>query len=293
MLNIIQVTVNGLMMGGVYVLVALGLSMIHGVMKIVNFAQADFLMIGMFITLISMPLVNNTVPYYLIPLVVIVVFIMSFLIYKFAIAHVIGKGSHNYILLTIGLSYLLQYSAQMIFGPTPYPFPVADSLKYGAINMGGINVQTYRFVAFCITIVLVILLTLFLNKTYMGRAMRATSESLLVAKTLGINTSQIYITAFGLATVLAGIAGLLIAPGMIVFPQVGINFSTMATAAMIMGGLGSIPGAMVGGLIIGLVDSFAQTFISAELAPVVINLLLIFVLMVKPYGFFGKGAQKI
>ena len=291
--GVVQALLNGLMMGGVYVLVALGLSLIHGVMKIVNFAQADFCMVGMFLALIMMPWVNNTVPYYLLPLVVVFIFILSVIIFKLAVSKVIGKGSHNYILLTMGLGYVLQYSAQMIFGPTPYPFPVSESLKYGAISLGSINVQTYKVIAFGATVVLVILLTLFLNKTYMGRAMRATSESSVVASTLGINTSKVYIIAFGLSTVLAGVAGVLISPGMIVYPQAGVNFSTMATAAMVMGGLGSLPGAMIGGLIIGLVESFVSTYWVVEYAPIVVNVLLIIILMVKPYGFFGKGAQKV
>jgi branched-chain amino acid transport system permease protein len=293
MLSVLQAVINGLMMGGVYVLVALGLSMIHGVMKIVNFAQADFVMIGMFVSLILMPLVNNTVPYYLFPLVVIIVFLISLVIFKLAISKVIGKGSHNYILLTMGLSYFLQYSVQLIFGPTPFPFPVIDELKYGAISFYGLIAQTPRFIAFVVTIVLVILFTLFLNNTYTGRAMRATSESSLIAATLGVPTTKIYIIAFGLATVLAGVAGLLISPVMLLSPQVGVNFSTMATAAMVMGGLGSLPGAMIGGLFIGLVDSFVQTFMMVELAPIIVNVLLIVVLMVKPYGLFGKGAQKV
>lgn len=287
---ILQVIVNGLMMGSVYVLVAVGLSMIFGVMKIVNFAQADMMMVGMYATLLMWPLVGTSgVPYYLLPLLILVMFVVGVLVYKLTISRVIGQGSSNYILLTCGLSYFLQYGIQLVFGPTPKAFEVNDLLRHGSFQILGVSLPYCRVIMLAVALALVVTLTLFLNHSYTGRAMRATSESETVSLTLGVNTQWVFMLAFGLATVLAGVAGLLITPQFYAYSTIGNTFSTYATAAVVIGSLGSMPGALIGGLLIGLAESFTSSYLSFETAPVAINVLLIVVLMVKPYGLFGLG----
>lgn len=286
----IQVLVNGLMMGGIYVMFALGYTLIFGVMKIVNFAQGEFMMLGMFITMLLMPLAGNGIPYIIIPLLIIIMFILSAVVFKLTISPILGKGS--YILLTVGLMYFFQYSVQMIFGPTPLVIPVADSLKYGSIVIGGITLLLPRLIAFIVSIVSVVGMTIFLNTTYLGRAMRATSENEKVAVTLGVKTRSVYIIAWSIAACITGVAGLLITPMFLAYPTVGVNFFIYATTAVVIGTLGNLPGAMVGGLLIGLVESFASTYLSFEIAPIMGHLLLLLVLMVKPEGLFGKGGKK-
>lgn len=285
---LLQVIINGLMMGGVYVLVAVGLSMIHGVMKIVNFAQADMIMIGMYITYLMWPIVAGSgVPYYLLPILCIIMFLIGVVVYRLTISHVVGKGSSNYILLTCGLSYFLQYGAQLVFGPTPKSFNVNDVLRFGSLQIGNISLPYCRIIMFAVAAICVIIMTIVLNKTYIGLAMRATSESEQVSLSLGVNTKRIFMLAFGLATTFAGIAGLIMTPQFFAYTTIGVVFSSYATAAVVIGSLGSMPGALVGGLLIGIVESLSSTYLTFEVAPIAVNILLVVVLMVKPDGLFG------
>lgn len=290
---LLQVIVNGLMMGGVYVLVAVGLSMIHGVMKIVNFAQADMIMIGMYITYLMWPIVAGSgIPYYLLPILCVIMFVIGVVVYKLTISHVVGKGASNYILLTCGLSYFLQYGAQLVFGPTPKAFDVNDVLRFGSLQIGSVSLPYCRIIMFAVAAVCVIIMTIVLNHTYIGLAMRATSESEQVSLSLGVNTKRIFMLAFGLATTFAGIAGLIMTPQFFAYSTLGVVFSSYATAAVVIGSLGSMPGALVGGLLIGIVESLSSTYLTFEIAPIAVNILLVIVLMVKPDGLFG-GRMRI
>lgn len=288
-----QVIINGLMIGGVYSLIAVGLTMIHGVMKIINFAQGDFLMVGMYATMLLYGfLTPGSAPYILIFPVAVVMFLFGMIIFKTTITKVIGKGDSNYILLTLGLSYLLQNGAQLIFGPNYVSLPVSNELKFSTIALGDTYISIPRLIAFLSALVLVILMNFFLNYTDMGRAMRATAENNQIAVGLGVNIRKIYVIAFGLGTVFAGISGLLLTPLFFIYPLAGSPFSTIAMTTCVLGTLGNIKGAMVGGLIIGLVESFASSYINLEMAKVAIDLTLLVVLMFKPYGLFGGGARK-
>lgn len=288
----VQVIINGLLTGGVYALIAVGLTMIHGVMKIVNFAQGDFLAIGMYFTYamyLLMP--SDSLPYWLLLPVGAAMYLMGCIIFSTSIKKVIGKGDSNYILLTIGLSYLIQNMIQLFFGPDFKSIAVSDSLRYGSIHAGPAFLSVPRLIAFAAAAVFVLFVSWFLGRTDIGRAMRATSENRTIAESLGIRTGVIYITAFSLGTVFAGIAGLLLTPMFLPFPKIGAQFSTIAMSAMVLGGLGNIKGALAGGLIIGLVESFSSTYISVNLSQVAINVVLMLVLIFKPYGLFGKKGR--
>ncbi|MDL2324710.1 branched-chain amino acid ABC transporter permease [Ruminococcaceae bacterium OttesenSCG-928-A16] len=289
----VQVILNGLMIGGVYSLIAVGLTMVHGVMKIVNFAQGDFLMVGMYATLLLYGLLTpGAAPYVLILPVAVIMFLFGLMVFRTTIYKVIGKGDSNYILLTLGLSYLLQNIAQLIFGPDYRSLAVSNDLKFASISLADNFISVPRLVAFGAALILVILMSFFLNKTDIGRAMRATAEDRTIATGLGVNTKVIYILAFGLGTVFAGISGLLLTPIFFVYPLAGAPFSSIAMTVIVLGGLGNIKGAMVGGIIIGLVESFVSGYVNLEMAKVAIDLVLLLVLMFKPFGLFGKGARK-
>lgn len=288
----VQVIINGLLTGGVYALIAVGLTMIHGVMKIVNFAQGDFLAIGMYFTYamyLLMP--SGSLPYWLLLPVGAAMYLIGCIIFSTSIRKVIGKGDSNYILLTIGLSYLIQNVIQLFFGPDFKSIAVSDSLRYASIHAGPAFLSVPRVIAFGAAAGFVLFVSWFLGKTDIGRAMRATSENRIIAESLGIRTGVIYITAFSLGTVFAGIAGLLLTPMFLPFPKIGAQFSTIAMSAMVLGGLGNIRGALAGGLIIGLVESFSSTYISVNLSQVAINVVLMLVLIFKPYGLFGKKGR--
>lgn len=287
-----QVIINGLLTGGVYALIAVGLTMIHGVMKIVNFAQGDFLAIGMYLTYamyLLMP--GGSLPYWLMIPVGAGMYLIGCIIFSTSIRKVIGKGDSNYILLTIGLSYLIQNIIQLIFGPDFKSIAVSDSLRYGSIDIASSFLSIPRLIAFIAAACFVLFVNWFLGRTDIGRAMRATSENRIIAESLGIKTGVIYITAFSLGTVFAGIAGLLLCPMFLPFPKIGAQFSTIAMSAMVLGGLGNIKGALVGGLVIGLVESLSSTYLSVNLSQAAINIVLMLVLIFKPYGLFGKKGR--
>jgi len=288
----LQVIVNGLLIGGVYALVAVGLTMIHGVMKIVNFAQGDFLVIGLYLTYaLFVFLPEGAVPYWLIIPVGAGMYLLGCIFFKLSINRVLGKGDSNYILLTIGLSFMIQNILQLIFGADFRRVPISDELRFGALDMLGTIFQVPRLIAFALAALFVVFVNWFLSRTDTGRAMRATSENRVVAESLGIRTSRVYVIAFALGTMFAGVAGLLISPMFLVFPTLGASFGLVAMSAMVLGGLGNIKGAFIGGLIIGLVESFTSTYISIALAPVAINLALMLVLIFKPYGILGKRGR--
>lgn len=289
----IQTLINGLLLGAIYSLVSVGLTMNAGVMKIVNFAHADFLMVGMYFTWSLMPyLAFSGIPYFLIPVVAAMMFAFGIIIFRFIIFPVIGKDESSGVILTMGLSYLLQNGFQLIYSANYLSFDIPRDLTLATIQLGDLYISVPRLIAFASALVLVAFIFWFLNKTDIGRAMRATSESTNVAKTLGINTKKVFTLAFAIGTTLAGLSGLLICPIYFVYPKIGTLFSTMAMASMVMGGLGNIYGAMISGLIIGLIESIIGTYFSIDLALIVNSLILILVLLVKPYGLFGGGMRK-
>ena len=292
----IQAIINGLLTGGVYALIAVGLTMIHGVMKIVNFAQGEFLAIGMYISYVLYQLLPaGTIPYWLLLPVAVAMFFIGCIIFKTTITRVIGKDSTSYILLTVGLSYLLSNGLQLIFGPNYYSMQVSDELKYGTVELFsnlGIYIMDSRLIAFAFALVFVLIIHWFLHKTDIGCAMRATAENQTVAASLGINSKFCFIFAFALGTMFAGVSGLLISPMFMAYPKIGSTFSIIAMSSMVLGGLGNIRGAMIGGLLIGIVESLTSIYVSSELSPIAINVALMLILIFRPYGLFGKGERK-
>ncbi|MDR0381028.1 MAG: branched-chain amino acid ABC transporter permease [Oscillospiraceae bacterium] len=288
----LQVIINGLLIGGVYSLVAVGITMIHGVMKIVNFAQGDFLAMGLYFTYAMYSLMpQGSLPYWLLVPVGAAMYLAGCIFFSSTIKKVIGKGDSNYILLTIGLSYIIQNLIQLIFGPDFKSVAVSEQLRNGAIALGSVSLSTARVIAFAAAAVFAVFVNWFLSSTDIGRAMRATSENRVVAESLGIKTGTVFITAFAMGTVFAGISGLLISPIFLLSPKVGAQFSTIAMSAMVLGGLGNIKGALVGGLIIGLVESLASSYAGVLLAQAAINVVLMLVLIFRPYGLFGKEGR--
>jgi len=289
-----QVIVNGLLTGGVYALVVVGLTMVHGVMKIVNFAQGDFLALGLYLTYAMYFLLPpKSLPYWLIVPVGIAMFLIGCLIFSTSIRKVIGKGDSSYIILTMGISYLIQNIIQLIFGPDFKSIGVSDSLRYGTVSIGHNYLSLPRLIAFAAASFFVLFINWFLSQTDVGRAMRATSENRVVAESLGIKTNQIYIIAFAMGTAFAGIAGLLLSPLFLPFPKIGSQFSLIAMSAMVLGGLGNIKGALIGSLIIGMVEAFSSTYIGVNFSLIAINAVLMLVLIVKPYGLFGKKGRTV
>lgn len=286
---IIQSIINGILMGGVYALIGVGITIIFGVMKMVNFAAGSYLVWGMYFTYLF-HLITGWNCYLLIPFVVIAMAIFGYITFQLSIRRVLDIGGTSFILITVGLSYFLQNLAEMVFGTTPKTVPSA--INTTSIMLGRYSIGLPRFIAFCAMLVLVLLVNALLTKTNLGRAMRATSEKPEVAKMIGINTDRTYTIAFIIGVVFAGLAGLFLTPLYYVTPTVGSIFRTSALMVCVMGGLGNIKGALVAGIIVGIVESLVGTVISADLGMVAVSILFLVTLYVKPQGILGKGERK-
>jgi branched-chain amino acid transport system permease protein len=283
-----QTTLNGLMIGGVYALVAVGLTLIFGVMKIVNFAQGEFVMLGMYVSWM-LATFARVGPYPGLLIVGAVMFALGYLTFKLLIIRVIGRPDEAFILLTLGLSIVLQNLVLVIFG-AEY-FSVDTPVKDEAFHVAGLSLSVPRLIAFVVALLLVIGLTLLLNKTDLGRAMRATAESREVATLLGINPIRCFTIAFAIGIVLAGTAGVLLTPMFYVFPGVGTLFNLTAFVVVVLGGMGSVTGALLGGLIIGIVEALSSTYISLDLSQLFTFLIFLAVLFFRPSGLFGGATQ--
>lgn len=286
---IIQSIINGILMGGVYALIGVGITIIFGVMKMVNFAAGSYLVWGMYFTYLGYMLFGTNC-YALIPFVVLCMIVFAYITFQLSIRKILDVGGTSFILITVGLSFFLQNLAELIFGTTPKTVPSA--INTSAIYLGKFSIGLPRLIAFCVMVVLVLLVNALLTKTNLGRAMRATSEKPEVAKMLGINTDRTYTVAFIIGVVFAGFAGLLLTPLYYVTPTVGSIFRTSALMVCVMGGLGNIKGALVAGILAGIVESVVGTVVSADLGTVAVCVLFLIILYVKPQGLLGKGERR-
>lgn len=286
---IIQSIINGILMGGVYSLIGVGITIIFGVMKMVNFAAGSYLVWGMYFTYLGHQIFGWNC-YLLIPFVVVCMALFALVTFWLSIKKVINIGGTSFILITVGLSYFLQNLCEMLFGTTPKTVPSA--INTSSIMIGRFAIGLPRLIAFLAMVVLVFLVNMLLTKTNLGRAMRATSEKPEVAKMLGINTDRTYTIAFIIGVVFAGLSGLLLTPLYYVTPTVGSIFRTSALMVCVMGGLGNIKGALVAGIIAGIVEAFVGTVISPDLGVVGVCVLFLLVLYFKPQGILGKGERR-
>lgn len=284
----IQAIINGLFAGGVYALVAVGITIVYGVMKMVNFAMGDYLTWGMYATYIGYCIFGWNC-YALIPFVMIFMAILGFVSFKLCIKPLLGRDGTAFIMVTVGLSYFLMNLAQLIF--TANSLTVPSDIKSSSFALGSFFVGMPRLIAFLVAVVLVLGINYLLNKTTVGRAMRATSENVEVSEMLGINTKRSFALAFTLSVILAGLAGLLLTPIYFVTPSAGAIFKTTALMIVVLGGLGDIKGAFVGGLLVGIMEQLVATLVDAQLGPAGIFLVFLVVLYLRPQGLFGKGAR--
>jgi branched-chain amino acid transport system permease protein len=285
---ILQAAIGGLLMGGIYALIAIGLSLIFGVMRIINFAHGEFLMVGM---LISYGLIQSTGmdPYLAVLIVGPLMFVLGYIMQKFALNKLLVREKVreplSILLFTAGLMLVLQNSALLFFGADARSVQTPYTGK--TFNVGSLIVSTPRLYAFLIAIVCCMLVFYFLTKTEMGRAIRATSQDRNTAKLMGINEKVIYCIAFGIGSALVGIAGALLVPFFYVFPTVGSIFGIRSFIIVVLGGIGSTKGALYGGIMIGLVEALGTQFISPAYSEMLVFLLFILVLLFRPSGLFG------
>jgi branched-chain amino acid transport system permease protein len=286
-LNVLmQAIISGILVGGVYALIGIGLTIIFGVMRVINFAHGELMMVGMYMTYFLFTLAGID-PFVSIIITIPMMFVFGGILQKVFINRIIGTLPQNQILLTIGLGLIMSNSVMLAF-TSDYKI-LTTSYSSSSVSIAGISVSEPLTISFLITAVITAALYWFLMKTDMGQAMRATSQDREAAQLMGINVQRMSIIAFGLGASLAGTAGALISPTYYIFPQVGSAFTLKAFVIVVLGGMGSVIGATLGGIIIGVVESVGAVTISSDWKDVLVFVIFLLVLLVKPSGLMGKS----
>ncbi|WP_235893963.1 branched-chain amino acid ABC transporter permease [Oceanidesulfovibrio indonesiensis] len=288
---LLQDVINGVLMGSIYGLVALGLTLIFGVLKVINFAHGSFIMVGMFVGY-WIVLFTGLHPYLALVLVVPVMFFFGYavqhwLIRPIFIAERDVREPITVIIVTTGIWYVLDNLALLLFGPD-YRALSPNPLKGEMLELGEIFISIPKFYGFLTTIATCAGLYWFMQKTRTGRAIRAVSLDRDAASMMGINQWKIFNIAFGIGTAVAGIAGVVLTPFYNVYPSVGVPFDVKSFVIVVLGGLGSIPGALLGGVIIGLIESLGPIYMTATWTEAIVYGLFLMVLFFKPSGLFGQ-----
>jgi branched-chain amino acid transport system permease protein len=282
--TVAQAVVNGLLIGGIYALVSIGVTLIFGVVKIVNFAQGEFVMLGMYISYFL------ATAFGIDPLVSLVVsmpalFVAGVLIQHFLIRRVLGLGDMPQIFLTFALSLLLVNVALLLF--TANYRTVHTAYSETAFHVGPLTVPLAKLIAFAVAMALSGLLWVFLHATDLGKAMRAASQNRDVAMLMGINPDRVFAVAVGVALALAGAAGSLLMPFYPAYPLVGQVFVLMAFVAVVLGTLGNVTGALLASLMMGVAESLGIQFVGADSGLIVVFAMLLLTLAIRPSGLFG------
>jgi len=283
---LIQAIVSGILMGAIYSLVSIGLTIIFGVVRIVNFAHGEFLMIGMYATYFLWATLGID-PLISIFITTPLLFIIGTGIYKSLFQRVIVASDFSKIFLTVGISLVLQNIALLIF--TANYWSVKTSYERMVLSLWGISISYPRLIGFLGAVILSFLISLFFLKTDLGKAMRAVAQNREVAMLMGINPDRIYMIAVGLGSAVAGVTGTIIMPYFYVFPLVGLAFVVICFAVVITGGLGNIKGALLCGPIFGIAESLGILFVGADSGLIVAFLILILVLILRPSGLLEPG----
>ncbi|MGP1613594.1 MAG: branched-chain amino acid ABC transporter permease [Pollutimonas bauzanensis] len=284
----IQLLINGLLLGGAYTIISLGLTLIFGVVRVVNFAHGEFLMIAMYLIYLIADRFGIHPYLGLIP-ITIILFALGALTQKIIIQPLLKAEEHIQIFATVGISIILMNLALVVFGANVLRAPV--ELGTNAVNIGSYSIVTGQLYTFLIAIALAILLHLFMHRSYLGRALRAVAQHRYAAMLMGVNVNAVYVIAFGLGTAFVGIAAGLLAPQYPVFPTVGTYFVLTAFVIVVLGGMGSLYGAVAGSMIIGVVDTLAGYYIAPDLKEVVYFGIFLLILVLRPTGLFGIGTE--
>jgi branched-chain amino acid transport system permease protein len=276
---------TGLALGAIYVLFAIGLSLIFGMLTVVNFAHGAFFMVGAYVGLFVLMLGGN----FWLALVItpLTVGIIGLIVERFLVRPLYGRGIDYPLLLTFGLSYVMVELVRIAFGKTGYPFDTPEQLQ-GAVNIGIGYFPLYRLFVLGAAAAVLVGLWLFLEKTSFGLIIRAGARDPQIVRVLGVDVSRVWLVVFGMGTGIAGLAGVLAAPLQGVIPEMGSTILAEAFVVTVVGGMGSIGGAVIAGLLVGVVVSMTSLF-APEMAKVSIFALMALVLLVRPQGFFGRA----
>ena len=278
---IAQVITNGILLGSVYALLGLGMTLIFGIVKQTNLAHGVFIVLGAYLSSVLAPVLGID-PIFTLFLTVPLMFLFGFVLQYFLIGRAMQKGSEPALLVTFGLSIILQDAMLLIFTADAQHITAAYSVAN--FDIFGLKVSVLNVVLFCISLVTIGALWLFLNRTYIGRAIRATSDNPEAASLAGVSVKKIYAIAMGIAMASAAVAGLCVGMKWTFYASSGGSYLLIAFVVVVIGGLGSVPGTLIAGLLFGL----AQVIGGANYGLLISYVILLIVLVVKPQGILGK-----
>ena len=288
--QLLQQLINGISLGSIYALIALGYTMIYGIIKLINFAHGDIYMVGAYIGFFAITKTGfSIVPAILLSMVI--TGLLGMLVEKLAYKPLRHAPRISVLITAIGVSFFLEYTSMYFVSPTPRTFPaVFDNV---AINIGPLVINGQQMLILGITCVLMVLLTYIVQRTKIGKAMRAASFDTETAQLMGIDADRVISITFGIGSALAAVAGVLV--GVYynsIDPLMGIMPGLKAFVAAVLGGIGILPGAVAGGLILGVVEAFVSGFVSSTFRDAAAFAILILVLLFKPSGLFGKNTRE-
>lgn len=276
---------TGLALGAIYVLLAVGLSLIFGMLTVVNFAHGAFFMVGAYVGLFAAEKTGSF--WAALVIAPIAVAAIGMFCERWLIRPLYGRGIDYPLLLTFGLAYMMVEGVRIIFGKAGMPFETPEVLQ-GATNLGFADFPTYRLFVIGVVAALLVALWLLIEKTSFGLIVRAGARDPVIVRVLGVDVSRIWLLVFGVGTGIAALAGVLSAPLQGVSPEMGTSVLTIAFVVTVVGGMGSLMGAVVAGLLVGVVESMAVLFFP-EAAKVSMFVIMAAVLLVRPQGLFGRA----
>ena len=291
-MNILQYCINGISIGSIYAIIALGYTMVYGIAKMLNFAHGDIIMVGAYIcycvtNYLGMP------PIWGILASMAVCTLLGIVIEGLAYKPLRGTPSLAVLITAIGVSYFLQNAAQLVWGSNPKSFTSVVSTIKPFLLFGSLTITGEVLVTVVVSVVIMLALTWFTSSTRIGKSMRAVSEDRDAAQLMGINVNKTISITFAIGSALAAVAGVLMCSSIPVLqPTTGSMPGIRAFTAAVLGGIGSIPGAMLGGVLLGIIETFAKAFLSTQFSDAIVFGVLIIILLVKPAGLLGKRVQE-
>lgn len=285
---LVQIFFSGILLGGVYVMLSLGLSLLLGVSKFINFAYGDFVMVGTYLAYIAYSTMNLS-PYFSWPIVFLCAILFGIVIYA-VIHRTIGQAGPRQVLITIGISMVLQNVVLMIFKSD---YKVIPSFFGTSISIFGVYLSMEQLVTFIISLVVTIILLVFIQFSSYGRAMRAVGEDRVAANLMGINVKQVDIVTFCLATAMACLAGTLLMTMYPTYPMLGSNFNIVAWVCVVLGGIGQLQGALVAGFFIGVCETLTGFYFGADIRQGVYYAIFILCVIFRPAGLFVFKGRKV
>ena len=283
---------QGISLGSVYAIIALGYTMVYGIAKMLNFAHGDVIMVGAYIAFCSLQYWGLP-PAVAVLVAVVVCTVLGIVIERLAYKPLRQASSLAVLITAIGMSYLLQNSALLIWGSSPKSFPAMIDLPMISLMGGELQISGTSILTISVCIIIMVLLTLFTSKTKLGKAMRVVSEDKGAAELMGINVNTTISLTFAIGSALAAVAGVLLCSAYpTLMPTTGSMPGIKAFTAAVFGGIGSIPGAMIGGILLGVIEILGKAYVSMELGDAFVFAVLIIVLLVKPTGLLGKKVHE-